>query len=164
MSTRPGQAPPQGVNAGPQWKGARPSSLGQHYRPTTLAAQKGMHRSPKASGLKFLGWVLCTTEIGEDQTIEYYQQAQRGRERRTTYLVERSTKGLMIYLSVSDSAKRVTDTGANTDAAGPEAGEAPPVALAAPVSSMLQSLVAPHPWARTLQEVPGTQGAQPPRR
>lgn len=148
MSTRPSQAPPQGVNAGPQWKGARPSSLGQHCRPTTLAAQKGTHRSPKASGLKFLGWVLCTTEIGEDQTIEYYPQAQRGRERRTTYLVERSTKGTMICLSTSNRAERVMKAGTNANTVEPEASKASPAALAASVSS--------RPWPPAAPASPGS--------
>jgi hypothetical protein len=37
---------------------------------------EGVHHSPKASGMKTLGWALYTTKTKEDQTIEYHQQAQ----------------------------------------------------------------------------------------
>ena len=108
-----------------------------------MATQKDTHRSLKALGLKTLGWALCTTKTNEDQTIEYYQQPQRGRDQRTAYLVECSIKGTMICLSVSDSVERVIEGGIDANAAGPEAGEAPSVASVALVSSMPRCPVAP---------------------
>jgi hypothetical protein len=55
--------------------------------------------------------------------------------RRMVYLVERSTKGMVIYLFASDPVEEVMEVGANADTARPEVGEASPVVSAALVSS-----------------------------
>ena len=50
------------------------------------------------------------------------------------YLVERSMKGRIFRLSMSDPAKRVMKVGVDINTTRPEASKAFPIVLAAPVS------------------------------